>query len=120
MSYDDAHDPDLEPGIEEAFFDPVDRDAEAEPSPPPPASGSLASMLSVLLAGVRTPEEIGLRALLLAWAVRHPHAPRTVRQMAERMGCSPSEAHRRGTSFVSELARIRGFLRNSGTGGPRV
>lgn len=95
-------------------------DPEIDPAPPaPPSAATLSNLLSLLLAGSETSEQIGNKVLLLAQAVNHPNAPKTCREMAERMRVSPSEANRRGTRFRSELARIRAFHANDGTNAPR-
>ncbi|MBL9174720.1 MAG: hypothetical protein JNL10_14375 [Verrucomicrobiales bacterium] len=106
MSYDDAHDPDPEEGVEEAYPDP-----EALEPDPAPAADSGANVLTLILAGSATGTEIGSKALLLAREVRHPFAPQTLRALATRMGCSITEAHRRSAAFRDELSRIRKAFR---------
>lgn len=98
-----------EPSVEpDVFYD----EPEVDPPVAPPSVGTGAAMLTLVLAGARTEAEIACRALLLAKAIKHPHAPQTTRAMARRMGCSVSEAHRRTMAFSAELDRLTRHFRN--------
>jgi len=66
-------------------------------------------LLAVLISGATTPEQVGRRALTLAYIVKHEEAPAlTVRGLAELFGVSGPRAHQLLTDLRQKLQCLHG------------
>lgn len=122
MSYDDAHDPDFEPGPEEVF-DPANpahhgavdpdvygtEDGSEDPetdAPSSPLGKLVAAPVGMILHNRRGAQDVLNRALLLGYVAKLKDAPQTVRELGAEMGVSHAEAHRRVTKLRAHFAGI--------------